>query len=97
VIDHRALRRILLQHLSRRWPEVVTLEPRQIGLTGVEDARAFLKAIRELSEEGLLSYELLLADAQRPRAQGASITPRGRATISSGPAFLLGEQATRRW
>lgn len=77
-----AARASLLRLLWKKWPETATILPSHVDLHGAEGVIAFLGAIQELCDEGLLSYEALICDPHGPRALQASVTSRGRACMA---------------
>jgi hypothetical protein len=82
--DHRGATKQLLHVLNACWPATLTVDPDTLGMGGELGARDFLRAVQELCDDGLLSYEALVTDSQGPRALGAYLTRRGRAHYTSG-------------
>jgi hypothetical protein len=91
VNEHSATGR-LLKLLNDAWPKTVTVQPVKIGLIGDDGALAFLKAVQDLGDDGLIGYEALLRDARGPRILDASITTRGRTLFSQRDFGLKREQ-----
>ena len=94
-IDERSVEARLLRLLADAWPNTANVAPAHLGLSGRNGGLAFLDAIEELSDGGLLGYEALMIDIYGPRIHEASITPRGRALMRSGYATELDH--SRRW
>jgi hypothetical protein len=82
--DHFGASDRLLHVLNSCCPATLTVDPDTLGIPGELDARDFVRAVQELCDEGLLSYEALVTDSEGPRALGAYLTRRGRAYYTSG-------------
>src|SRR5688500_13125856 len=82
----------LLKFLYDAWPDTATMQPIRIGLSDEDGDIAFLRAVQDLCDHGLIGYEALVRDAQGPRVIDASITTRGRAILNRSDLDLRREQ-----
>ena len=71
------IRRAILAHLHRNWPDPVDLGAG--GVSADEGDTAFVKAAVALQDEGLIMYEALLIGAgPSPTLVGALLTRKGQ-------------------
>ena len=76
---------LLIRALGQSWPILETLTPASLGLDdGEADLVGFVTAVRQLSDEGLISYEALIVSRDTARLVDAGLTARGRASIRPG-------------
>ncbi|MHA6719539.1 hypothetical protein ACX40Y_08795 [Sphingomonas sp. RS6] len=70
--------------LQDRWPSVTALTPASIGLADDHDStREFLKIVQSLSDDGFLTYEALVVDADGALVIDAALTARGREALAA--------------
>jgi hypothetical protein len=72
----------IMNVVGERWPNMLTIEPSDVGMTRTSEAARFLRVIHELCDEGLLSYEALVSDHLGPRVIDASLTARGMRVLA---------------
>jgi hypothetical protein len=71
--------------LQDRWPSLTALTPASIGLADDgESTREFLKIVQSLSDEGFLTYEALVINADGAVVIDAALTARGREALAAG-------------
>lgn len=87
---------LVIRALGQSWPILETLTPASLGLDESEaDLVAFVTAVQQLSDEGLISYEALIVNRDTARLVDAGLTARGRASTRPGarPRSSRGEPA----
>ena len=72
----------IMKVLEAGWPDLMTIEPSDVGMTEKSQAVIFVRVVQGLCDEGLLTYEALIADRFGPRVIGATLTARGRSVLS---------------
>jgi hypothetical protein len=68
----------ILKILEASWPNLMTIEPCDVGMTDKSQEVSFVRIVQGLCDEGLLSYEAIIADRLGPRVIDATLTARGR-------------------
>jgi hypothetical protein len=83
----------IMKVLEAGWPNLMTIKPADVGMAEKSQAVNFVRVIQGLCDEGLLTYEALIADRFGPRVIDATLTARGRLALSEN---LKNDEAHRR-
>ena len=72
----------IMKVLEAGWPNLMTIKPCDVGMAEKSQAVIFVRVVQRLCDEGLLTYEALVADRFGPRVIDATLTARGRSILS---------------
>lgn len=77
----------IVEALWSSWPIVVTLSAADVGMNAAPERHVdFIRALQELGDAGLITFEAFIVGPGGPQMIDAALTARGRALL--GPVVL---------